>query len=99
MFIIVDLPDPDGPMTATKSPAATSKSTPRRAWKLATPVPKVLVTPRSWIRGSPGPAGAAPGASPTGTLRCEFAGDHRCTLVQRVASDFSQRAVRIAGRD
>ncbi len=53
MFIIVDLPDPDGPMIATKSPAATSKSTPRKAWKLAAPEPKVLVTPRSWISGAP----------------------------------------------
>ncbi len=27
----VDLPDPDGPMTATYSPWATSRETPRRA--------------------------------------------------------------------
>jgi len=28
MFIAVDLPDPDGPITAMKSPAATSMSMP-----------------------------------------------------------------------
>ena len=31
MCISVDLPEPDGPMTATYSPAAMSKETPRRA--------------------------------------------------------------------
>jgi len=31
MFIVVDLPDPDGPITATKSPAAMSRSTPLSA--------------------------------------------------------------------
>ena len=31
-FISVDLPEPDGPMIATYSPAATASETPRRAW-------------------------------------------------------------------
>jgi hypothetical protein len=31
MFINVDLPEPDGPMTETNSPASAEKSTPRSA--------------------------------------------------------------------
>src|SRR5205085_8993459 len=51
MFIVVDFPDPDGPITATKSPASIVISTPLSAWKAAAPSPKVLVTPRSEISG------------------------------------------------
>jgi hypothetical protein len=39
MFIAVDLPEPDGPMTATKSPSLTSRSMPLSAWKAMAPVP------------------------------------------------------------
>src|SRR3954465_3486858 len=52
MFIVVDLPEPDAPMIATKSPAATSRSTPLSAWNAAGPSPKRLVMPRSAISGS-----------------------------------------------
>ena len=45
MCIRVDLPEPDGPMIATKSPCATSRSTPRRASTSTTPVEYVLRTP------------------------------------------------------
>ena len=34
MFISVDLPEPDAPMTATISPASTVRSTPRSACTL-----------------------------------------------------------------
>jgi hypothetical protein len=39
MFIAVDLPEPDGPITATKSPVSTSRSTPFSAWKAVAPLP------------------------------------------------------------
>src|SRR3954462_6387987 len=52
MFIVVDLPEPDAPMIATKSPAATSRSMPFSAWNAAGPSPKRLVMPRSAISGS-----------------------------------------------
>ena len=39
MFIVVDLPEPDGPITATKSPAAMSRSTPFSAWNAVAPSP------------------------------------------------------------
>ena len=51
MFIIVDLPEPDAPITATNSPGMTSRSMPLSAWNAVSPVPKVLVTPRSAMIG------------------------------------------------
>ena len=39
MCIIVDLPDPDGPMTAVSSPRATSTEQPLRAWTAVSPSP------------------------------------------------------------
>jgi hypothetical protein len=39
MFIAVDLPDPEGPMIATNSPAVNVRSTPSSAWTAASPVP------------------------------------------------------------
>ena len=33
----VDLPEPDGPITATNSPAAMSRLTPRSAWTSCSP--------------------------------------------------------------
>jgi hypothetical protein len=38
MFIIVDLPDPDGPMIATISPSSTARSTASRARTSIAPV-------------------------------------------------------------
>ena len=35
MFMIVDLPEPDGPMIATNSPSSTDRSMPRSAWNEA----------------------------------------------------------------
>jgi hypothetical protein len=43
MFIVVDLPEPDAPMIATKSPRSIVRSTPFSAWNAAMPWPKVLV--------------------------------------------------------
>ncbi len=37
MFMNVDLPDPDGPITATKSPAAISIETPASACTMLSP--------------------------------------------------------------
>src|SRR3984957_17547922 len=37
MCIRVDLPEPDGPMNATKSPSLTRKLTPRSAWTARSP--------------------------------------------------------------
>src|ERR1700754_990968 len=62
MFISVDLPDPDEPITATYSPASTRRDTPRNACTVVSPLPYVLVTPRISIRASPDrvpPAGTA----------------------------------------
>src|SRR4051812_8686795 len=52
MFIKVDLPDPDEPITATYSPASTRSDTPRNACTAVSPAPYVLVTPRISIRPS-----------------------------------------------
>src|SRR5260221_292340 len=50
---MVDLPEPDGPMSATNSPGRTSRSAPRRAWTmLSFPMRYVFVTPRSWMTGA-----------------------------------------------
>ena len=40
----VDLPQPDGPMSETNSPARTDRSTPSRAVTVPGPLPKILVT-------------------------------------------------------
>ena len=37
--ISVDLPDPDGPMTAVKRPRSNVTLMPARAWTVACPVP------------------------------------------------------------
>ena len=44
MFIRVDLPLPDGPMIDSMSPAATSRSTPRRTSTVSVPSLKDLLT-------------------------------------------------------
>ena len=44
MFIIVDLPDPDGPIIATYSPRSTVRVIPRKAWTLMSPMKYVLWT-------------------------------------------------------
>ena len=38
MFIVVDFPEPDGPITATNSPWATEKETPSSARSSTSPV-------------------------------------------------------------
>ena len=38
MFIIVDLPDPEAPMIATKSPRSTVSDTPRSAVTSTSPI-------------------------------------------------------------
>src|SRR5215472_15874075 len=47
--IILDLPEPDGPQTTTRSPLLTSRLIPLRTWKS----PYHLSTWRSWMIGSP----------------------------------------------
>src|SRR5467141_2904914 len=44
MFISVDLPEPDGPITATNSPSSPAKPTASRARTVAAPVPYTLET-------------------------------------------------------
>ena len=39
MFISVDLPEPEGPTTATKSPSSTVRLTPSSARTSASPLP------------------------------------------------------------
>src|SRR4051812_36590827 len=58
MFIRVDLPDPDEPITATYSPADTLSDTPLRACTAVPPPPYVLVTPRRSIRVSAATVGS-----------------------------------------
>ena len=89
MFIVVDLPEPDGPMTATKSPRATSRSTPFSAWKRPAPSPKVLVIPRSAMSGSAIYL-LAPASCPVMTL------SPACTPLP---ADFGQAAVGLADDD
>ena len=60
MFIAVDLPDPLGPMIATNSPAAMSRSIPFKAINSAWPLPYTLVTPRRRISGVPEVGRSAP---------------------------------------
>jgi hypothetical protein len=43
--ISVVFPQPEGPTNMSNSPLRTSKSTPRKAFTAAFPVPKVLVNP------------------------------------------------------
>ncbi|WP_370514123.1 hypothetical protein [Cellulomonas sp. JZ18] len=52
-FISVDLPDPDGPTTATYSPAVMRRSTPRSASNSTAPVRYVLRAPASSMTGAP----------------------------------------------
>jgi hypothetical protein len=46
--IKVVFPHPDGPTNMSSSPRRTSRSTPRSAITLASPVPYVFVRPRQW---------------------------------------------------
>ncbi len=41
----VDLPEPEGPISATNSPRSTVMSIPRRAWTAAPFAPKTFVRP------------------------------------------------------
>src|SRR5262245_26744954 len=49
MFISVDLPDPEAPMTDTISPASISRSTDFSTWTRLRPVTYVLSTCSRWI--------------------------------------------------
>ena len=51
MFIMVDFPDPDGPMTDSISPLSTERLTPRRASTLTRPIWYVFVTSRMAMTG------------------------------------------------
>ncbi len=47
----VDLPDPDGPMTAVNRPRSKVTLMPARAWTTACPVPYVLRRSTAWAAG------------------------------------------------
>src|SRR4051812_44380559 len=68
MFINVDLPEPEEPITATYSPASTRSDTPRRAWTAVSPWPYVLVTSRISIRASATTEATAGTRAATGEL-------------------------------
>src|SRR5512133_1254976 len=51
MFINVDLPEPELPMTAIISPGATVRSTPRRAYTLFVPIAYTFFTPEMSMTG------------------------------------------------
>ena len=61
--MVVDLPEPDGPITATKSPRAMSRSMPFSAWNAVAPWPNVLVTPRRAMIGPGASIGVIGGAA------------------------------------
>src|SRR2546421_8420203 len=88
MFIVVDLPDPDAPMIATKSPDATSRSTPFSAWNAALPSPKRFVMARNAISGS------ATLLARAGKL----SGDDLETRVQPGPADFGNAAIGVSDR-
>src|SRR5262249_16716009 len=54
-FMNVDFPEPEGPITATNSPAAMSRLTPRRAWTRCSPSRYVFTRSRTAM--SAGPSG------------------------------------------
>ena len=54
MFIMVDLPLPDGPMTARYSFRRTLSETPRKAWTTSSPILYSLVTPSISMTTAPG---------------------------------------------
>ena len=51
MCMSVDLPDPDGPVTATNSPFSTSRSAPRRARTMTSPTVYGLTRFRTEMTG------------------------------------------------
>src|SRR6476619_1162692 len=63
MFSRVVFPDPDAPTTETRSPAATSKSTSRRA-RTGTSAPKLRLTFSRWTRGGTSAPGLRPCLEP-----------------------------------
>src|SRR3954463_10923220 len=80
MCISVDLPEPDGPVTATNSPASTSRLAPRSARTVMSPTWYVLTRSRIEITGierslpsatAAATATAAGSAGPAATLRSE----------------------------
>ena len=59
--ISVDLPDPDGPMTAVKRPRSNVTSMPASAWTVACPVPYVLRRSTACAAGEAVRCGGVPG--------------------------------------
>src|SRR5690554_987747 len=89
MFIIVDLPEPDGPITATKSPSAIVRSMPFSASKAAAPWPYVLVTPSISMMGG--------ALIPGSILRCPNSGHDFHARLEFLRCDRRQAAVALAG--
>ena len=94
MFMVVDLPEPDGPMTATKSPRSIVRSTPFSAWNAAAPWPKVLVMPSSLDqRFGSAPVRASSSGAASSLLRGPDSGDDFHARFQFVGSDHGLAAV------
>ena len=93
MCISVDLPDPDGPITATYSPSPISASTPRRASTRMAPVSYVLRTSASSmivLTGRPRPGTSPPAGPPVTAVRRPAAAGATCRC--RPPSDRSATA-------
>src|SRR3569623_1532529 len=104
MFISVDLPDPDAPITATKSRASTANDTSRRARTSTSPIWYTFETVCSSMiatrpsdqaahaaRGGRGGRGGAPAHGGVG--------DDRVARLQRPFDHLGQRTVADAGAD
>src|SRR6266542_5209024 len=74
MFMSVDLPEPEGPITATNSPAPISRSTSDRPTTRPASASYSFVTPRSRRRGSM--AASDRNAAPGGKVLDLQRGDH-----------------------
>src|SRR3990172_5724792 len=103
MFMSVDLPDPDAPITAVNSPGATESETPRNAWTSTEPMVYRFVTSSSRMRSmgflqdpAEGRRGAAPPARSRGSSGVR---DDGVPGSQLALYDLGQRAVGDLGAD
>src|SRR5512134_1109861 len=96
MFMRVDFPDPEGPITARKSPARMSRSTSARPTTLPAPPPYTRQTPRSRSSGSPDVADANP--APLREVPDFQRGDHLLAL-PKTGEDLRPLPVRYSRAD
>ena len=73
----VDLPDPDGPMTAANCPRGKVTSTPRSASTAASPLPNVLFRPIARTAAPVPLAGVAVSIVAASVIAASFAGAPR----------------------